>query len=153
MVDQVDGILAAYLPGDGQRFFLPDPVVEIETPIALVPAHLPNPLGDGIVKEMHVLPLGQCREGGFNPVAELPFRDDEQFTGLGQPDAPVPPQARFASVVGRDSIGTDENLTHGTIYTRKMKDNEERKRSKETTASIMRQPWAVEVHRSGRAGR
>lgn len=142
MVDDVDGMILTNPTGDFQRPPLPTAIVEIETPVALVPTHPPDPVGYRVVVEMHVLPLGQFWQGGFNPVAELPFRNDEQFTGLGQPDTPVPSQARFTSVVGRDSIGTDENLTHGTVCIMRLTDNATGRQRRERAPSSTLSPTA-----------
>lgn len=62
------------------RLPLPFPIILIETPVTLVPAHLSDFLRYRIIIEVHVLPLFQGRHHLLYFVPKLPFGNNIQLT-------------------------------------------------------------------------
>ena len=84
----------------------------IETPVPLVPAHLPDFVRYGIVIEVHVLTLWQGLECCFYLFTKFPFGDDVQFAMLGKVHAPVPSHAGFAAHAWGTGVSVDEDGKH-----------------------------------------
>lgn len=88
-------------------FPLPFFVVFVESPIALIPAHSPYVLRNGIIIEVRILALWQLRKHGFYLFLKLSFGDDVQLAMLGKMQTPVPCHAWLAAHVGAASVSID----------------------------------------------